>query len=139
MWKQLLRQLGILVAVAAVGFVALLWWTGPRQRFDVLQFYKVDKGMTEAEVVWLLGAPAGNYSSGFLRTEYWRSWGGPETGAELVQTEGGKEWIDDKLSLYVLFDEDRRVLASYVGSTYRIESVLEKLRKRFVASESVRE
>ena len=58
MKKRILLRLGILAALAACGFVLLVWWMGPSNLIDAEKFVLIEGGMTEAEVVEALGAPA---------------------------------------------------------------------------------
>ena len=55
MRKRVLLRLGILAAVAAGGFVLLVWWMGPSNLIDAEKFALIEGRMTEAEVVEVLG------------------------------------------------------------------------------------
>jgi hypothetical protein len=59
--KPVLLWAGMLVLLAGSGLVDNLWLTSPGHRITARHAARVRAGMSEAEVVALLGAPAGDY------------------------------------------------------------------------------
>ena len=97
--KRLLLILGCLAAVLLAGYATLLV-TGPRHRISEGNFAAIEKGMTEKEVEAILGASAGDYSSGKVIVLI--------VGA-LQEDEGTKEWVGDDCCVAVRFQDGRVV------------------------------
>jgi hypothetical protein len=127
--RRLLLKLGLLALLAIIGFVVIVW---PRinERITEENFKQVQKGMTEQEVRDILGPP-GVYTARAITGKYFISWNWP-TGAELIEKWGGREWVGDDVTVYVLFDEDGRVDHFFLGELDRLHayerSWLQKLR-----------
>ena len=142
--KRLLLIVGCLAAVLLAGY-ATFRLTAPRHRITIESFQAIREGMTELEVEAVLGAPAGVYSTeaqtGFylpkLRSSCPARWIYASdadfigTGSDLIERQGGKEWVGEELSIYICFNEGGRVLESRSGQVppTRNESFLAKLRR----------
>jgi len=143
--KRLLLIVGCLAAVLLAGY-ATFRLTAPRHRITIESFQAIREGMTELEVEAVLGAPAGVYSTeaqtGFYLPKFRISWPAKwiyasdadifiRTGSDLIEKQGGKEWVGEELSIYICFNEGGRVLESRSGQVppTRNESFLAKLRR----------
>jgi hypothetical protein len=70
------------------------WWLGkPRPDINRASFERIKKGMTLPEVEAIIGAPAGDYTTG-PTSSYEDGWYGP----------GDKEWIGDDGVISIWFD-----------------------------------
>jgi hypothetical protein len=107
--KRLLLLGGaVLAAVLAWGAWELLRPHPPRFTMDLT--FRIRPGMTEAEVVAILGKPAGNYASpgalggvGCWEDRYWDDKRTAEVGSYT------KGWISDAGAIWVRFGPDGRV------------------------------
>lgn len=109
MKKRILLRLGILAVIAAVGFVLLVWWLGPSNFIGAESFALIQGGMSESEVVEVLGAP-GSSDSILLKPKRQLfdveavSFGAPNASG------GVKEWRTlDARAIAVAFDEHGKV------------------------------
>jgi outer membrane protein assembly factor BamE (lipoprotein component of BamABCDE complex) len=137
MRKRLLILLVCLISVLLAGYVTLRL-TAPRHRITEENFAAIQKGMTEEEVEAILGAPAGVYGSGdktgnyFVRiTRIPREGFTFRSGLDLIRTRGGKEWVGEAISVYIIFDETGGVKEALGGFFLHNvpESFLAKLRR----------
>jgi len=131
--KRLMLIIVCLAAVLLAGYVTL-WLAAPKHRITWDNICDIKKGMTQEEVENVLGVPPGIYSS-YPTGHYVFSdklWGklGPATGKDFIKKFGGKEWVRDGVSAYVLFDENGRA-ADIQGGLCLVgnESFLAKLRR----------
>jgi hypothetical protein len=131
MRKRLLMIPGCVASVLFAGFVTL-WLTAPKHRITKENFDAIRKGMTEEEVEAILGARAGAYSSLCQTGAYpIGRCGDPVLGIDLRKSRGGREWVTEEFSGYVLFDESGRVATMYSGYGNRNENrtFLDKFRR----------
>jgi hypothetical protein len=108
-----MRRRALLATGAAVllliGFAALRL-AAPRPRLTDETYHAIDAGMSESDVVAILGSPAGDYCSPFFDEESFcgsQCWGlvpGQEN-----QPHGVRVWKTDAAWLTVAFDENGRV------------------------------
>ena len=104
------------VLFLAVGWVALVlvhdgWRRVHGAQFHGERFQDVKRGMTEAEVETLLGAPPGDYSTrGYSILTY-----------GIVISEGVRreKWIDDKHMYEVHYTHDNKVAGTHVRDNLR--------------------
>ena len=63
MWKpkRLRLWVGLLVALVAIGFVGMLWWTAPTHGVGWTGYERIELGMTEREVEKIVRKPPGWY------------------------------------------------------------------------------
>jgi len=101
--KRLLLWLLACIAFFTVGFILLSLKTGPR--INQASFDQIQEGMTEAEVVEILGSPAGDYGPGSDFVFYLprRGWLGSPTDE--------RRWSAGEFAITVTFDHERRVFA----------------------------
>jgi hypothetical protein len=133
MRKRLLLFLVCLVSVLLAGYVTL-GLTAPGHRIAEKQIQAINIGMSEAEVETILGAQAGDYTSGqgeglFMfnpRTAESPFFSGPD----LVKRRGGKFWIGEEAAVWVQFDDAGQVVEILSGVVIPSgnESFLIKLR-----------
>jgi hypothetical protein len=115
------RAIMAFALILVSGIASAAWWLSqepePSIKFD--NFDRISKGMTEEEVEDLLGGPPGYYTRKFVGAVYAE---GPKrvTGLELCQRQGGKEWIANRGSIYVEFDEHGRVCDARQGEAFLI-------------------
>jgi hypothetical protein len=53
--KRLLVKIGLLAALALLGFVAYLWWTTPTSGINWATANRMQIGMTQDEVIGIIG------------------------------------------------------------------------------------
>jgi hypothetical protein len=63
------RIVAITLVIVCTFFVFLLVW--PQPRFGEERFQQIREGMTEAEVISILGAPAGDYRPAIWKNPDW--------------------------------------------------------------------
>jgi hypothetical protein len=127
--KRLLLIVGCLVAFV-LGF-GIPWLTAPR--FTRENIHAIQIGMTEQQVNSVLGTKAELFPS--ERTRYGNR--GTSTGVSLFRDplardagQLGKEWLGEKISVFVWFDEAGRVVQFTDGIILEDdESFLTKLRR----------
>jgi hypothetical protein len=109
-----------MLLVLALVTAALLMFGIHVRRFQPVRFTpdmlaRIDKGMTEAEVVAILGKPAGDYADPatcfLVSCPDWRSkvWAHPQGWPRkdgLIE----KAWISDELGISVVFNTEGRVV-----------------------------
>jgi hypothetical protein len=119
--KRLLLIVGCLAAVLLAGYATL-----PRQhRITIENIGAIRDGMTERQVETILGAPAGDYSSGVLFDMVTTQM----TGSELMEKHGGKVWVGVNGGIWIRFDErGKAVIRMSVSGPVR-ESFFAKLRR----------
>jgi outer membrane protein assembly factor BamE (lipoprotein component of BamABCDE complex) len=132
--KRLLLILGCLAA----GLLAV-FWTLPLKTFrnDKITLgsrEKIRVGMTEREVETILGGPAGVYAPVRNTGEYCVSGFTPSSvamvsGKNLIQRQGGKEWVGETTAFLVQFDQNGKVSTFMAGLAIPNESFLDKLRR----------
>jgi len=61
MKRRLLLKLGLVALLGAALFVVWLWWTEPRTGICRYTASRIEVGMTEEEVVELIGVPPKDY------------------------------------------------------------------------------
>jgi hypothetical protein len=130
MRKRLLILTGVVLAVAVIagGALELLRPSPPRFTEDLAA--RIHPGMTEAEVVAVLGRPPGNYASPHT-TDFGNTmgyWLEPE-GWLLPSGNVHKGWISDAGAVCVEFGQDGLVVRSFWGPVWvwRPESPLESV------------
>lgn len=116
--KRLLILPGLLAAALFIGAgLQLFWDSSPPPRFTAALADRIHQGMTEAEVVAVLGMPAGDYHTTeiYLRApDDYRSkvWIKPE-GLRGPDGITEKAWISNEGGVTVEFDSEGRVCRSY--------------------------
>jgi hypothetical protein len=118
--------LGGFVLLVGAAFLAL-WPITPRHCITEENLNKIGMGMTEDEVVQILGAPAGDYSTG-KHLYHPELIGGP------ARVYSGrlacKEWVGDEGKIRVCFEASGRVFVAYHSGVFRQEQgVLDRLRR----------
>lgn len=121
MKRRLLLRLGVLAAVAVVGFLLIAWWTAPQVNKET--FEQIKKGMSEEQVAELLNMPA---SEPF----YWTA----EKGSNFVIATYGdgarpgqwKEWASGGHAIVVGFERGEVAWAAHFLYS---ESLLDKIRR----------
>jgi hypothetical protein len=112
----------IVIAIAAGQ--QLIPFANPRISQAVCE--KIREGMTESDVEELIGAPAGDYTTGPVTRAPCLG-----TGYVVVECETRKEWISDQGAIVVRFDQNKKVvLAQFSGVTRINESLLSLIRRR---------
>jgi hypothetical protein len=104
----------------------LHWPSPPKHNISTLGYEQIRLGMTEQEVVTILGVPSGDYGSGQGEIlEY----GDFTMNSHLIRTDPkGKKWLAGCLAITVCFDEHGRVRAKMTEEVYRpYDSALEGL------------
>ena len=122
MRKRLLLILGCVASVLLAGYVTLRL-TAPRHRITEENFAAINKGMTEEDVVELLGVKPGIYASNFEEV----FWPDGLNNREGVRHE---DWVGEEIAVWIHFDKDGHVLDKFKG--YVIPgnaSFLDKLRR----------
>ena len=138
MQKQLLLRSGFLGWLCLVGFF-VAWRFSFCPAFDQSKYKWLSIGMTESEVVAILGKPAGGYSTGPLmaRPTY------DESDkmklqkfyqAYVLRAKGStdciKQWVDDWDSIWVTFDGEGKLVGTHHLEVRRVgpASLIELLR-----------
>jgi hypothetical protein len=106
--KRILVALGLMTAAGLVGGVLLCCTRRPQ--FTKAMADRIREGMTEDEVVTILGSPPGDYS-----TETGTKWGGgsgSQSDAKVFSKSGhltNAHWVSDAGIVLVFFNDDGRV------------------------------
>jgi hypothetical protein len=137
MRKRLLILVGVVLAVAIVtaGTRELFRPSVPPPRFTPDMPGRIRPGMTEAEVVAILGRPAGNYASPAVcfadacpdyKSDVWSS----PAGRHRPDGTTEKAWISDEGGVAVEFDAEGRVAYCYFEAMWvpRPPSVTDRVR-----------
>ncbi len=100
--KRVLLWLAVLVALAGVGLVGLRCATAPKHRLTAESAAQVRRGMTQAEVEAILGAPPGDHTGGraFL-------WHHPMSGHGQIPV----TWISAEVVVTAYFDDRSGLVA----------------------------
>jgi hypothetical protein len=101
MSRRIALWLGCAIALLVVGAMLGYWFMQPHPRIDEETLAKITSGMTEDEVIAIIGAPPGNYGYG----EPIYDWSGPGQ-----QT---KHWWGRDAAILVTFDEHGGVQGAY--------------------------
>ena len=135
MKKRLLVKLALIALLGACVFVAWLWWTKPVHSLPKSVVERIKKGMTEEEVLAVIGFSDGDYTTGPVRL-----WGEGEskTGKEihdLFTLAAGKCWVTDSGVVTVTFGNGSVITAAADGRVmfcehiYFIEPLPNRLRR----------
>jgi hypothetical protein len=116
MRKRLLALVVVVLAGSALVACLSLYRRPPSARFTREMARQIHRGMTEAEVVTVLGWPAGNHASpgtGYIPETDGIAWGADTVwpnpqGLPLVSGETLKGWISDEGIVCVKFDANGR-------------------------------
>jgi hypothetical protein len=128
MYRKLRRI--ILPTLALFAFVAATWVCLERYRWHpditVSSWQRIENGMTEEQVIGIIGAPPGHYHSSFSDpARFWHEYG-REPAAEVVSRKA--EWWGDTL-ITVYFGHDNRVCATQICAVgYRDIPIQERLK-----------
>ncbi|MCI0376824.1 MAG: hypothetical protein L0215_04410 [Gemmataceae bacterium] len=122
--RRFLARVGLLAVLAIGGFLLVIWWTAPKL-VSMKNFERIKAGMTEAEVVEILG------TAGAVGTRL-----GKEKVADAVAIQFGdappskqlREWLTtDGRAIAVGFDSTGKVC---MAANFRVtEGWLDKLRR----------
>ena len=115
MKKRWLLRLGLLAGLALFGFWFALWWTAPEHRINKESCDQIRNGMTETEVVAIIGASAGDYTTAETEKERdlvrWiltdRVWQAALHGNDIRS----REWLSDNGAIQVLLDQNGTVIS----------------------------
>jgi hypothetical protein len=136
MKKRLLLKLGLVALLGTGLFVAWLWWTTPTTGICRYTVSRIQVGMTEAEVVALIGLPSGLHGIDQKRYEEFEVSFEDNTAyldiplrLDVVE----KVWASPQGRIHVAFDRTGRVAyTAYFGPrtiTERIRSLWEPEKK----------
>src|SRR4051812_42356021 len=123
MWKRfLLALLAGLLLLAALTCVARLG--KPRHHINPETIACIEEGMTERDVEELLGVPAGDYATRPVSGRFFE--GSTPRGRGVM-----KKWQADEATIWVWFDEEAKVTATFVPIVYfrEVEHFLTKLQR----------
>jgi len=125
MGKRVLKVLLAAALLVGVGIV-FLWGTAPRPRIDEEAYKLIREGMHESEIVSILGAEAGDYS-----TRAFFLWhGGMDSRRHRPDA---TIWSSDDAQIFVWFDENRLVSDTLIAHPYLIvpkdETIIQKCRR----------
>jgi len=111
MKKRILIRLALLAFLAAAGFFLIVWWASPSNIVSMEQFNRIRGGMTDEEVLEVLGEP---------RTD--------EPELQKARWKVVKEWrMEEGMGLRIGFDDNGNAI---MFETFRRnESVLDKVRR----------
>lgn len=115
MKKRLLLRLGLLGLLAFVCLWLFLWWTAPNHRINQSYADQIRKGMTEDEVIQLLGLPPGDYT-GARKMHARKLREAIVIELDQVARVRGctyREWLTDEGALFVVFAKNGEVACSY--------------------------
>jgi hypothetical protein len=118
MRRLTLPRLAILAALCIEGIALACGMFLPRHRITNETIGQIRRGISEEEVVELLGAPAGYRAFG---KDGWLCWGGP------FRDNRTETWVGDEAGVEVYFDQADRVLGC---SQLRVEDTIEWLPAR---------
>jgi hypothetical protein len=113
-WLRIL----LLAAITAAGFAAFIWWTS-RPRISQQTADRIQEGMTEEQVIAIVGLPPGVYCSERSRRYILRNYGeqAANSGIIPVGTPANRFehhiWIVENRCLEVSFQEGRADWAHY--------------------------
>ena len=111
MKKRIMLRLALLVLLAAAGFFLLVWWASPSNIVSVEQFSRIRGGMTEPEILEVLGEPS--TADRNCKNARWK----------VV-----KEWrMDENTGLRIGFDDNGNAIMFEFFR--RNESILDKIRR----------
>lgn len=127
MQKRPLLSLRLLACLVAA-FVGMLWLIGLERGISESSFDRIKGGMTEKEVVEIIGVPPGQYSSPYwYQTEGFESGGrvdysannkgAPSSGHWLVEKDIVKTtrvWGAKNIRISLYFDKDDKVVGKYL-------------------------
>lgn len=121
----------LIPTVVLLTFVAAIWiclernWWHPD--ITVSSWQRIEKGMTEEQVIGIIGAPPGHYHSSFSDpTQFCHDYG-REPAAEVVSHK--TEWWGDSALITVYFGHDNRVCATQICAVaYRDIPIQERLK-----------
>jgi hypothetical protein len=128
--KRKLKWLAIVLAVSLLGFGTALWlW--PRDRITAESRQKIRIGMTEDEVVEILGGPGMNHEE-YLHHRRDFEIEGPELDEPewgVPDWEMGKTWIGRRGLIRINLDQENRVSwKGFDGVRWNNGSILDRLR-----------
>ena len=124
--KVLFLALGALATVAAISYLTIRL-AAPRHRINAESIKLIQKNMTEAEVIAILGGPPGSYARNDLVLPTNMPLEGDEPGPGRFY----KTWWSDQMSIVVCFDSSGKVAGKWAMPVFRLwdESWLEKIRR----------
>jgi hypothetical protein len=125
--KRVLIHLGVLAVVAVAGWVLLAWLLGPTNIITMDQFAKVGEGMTETEIVELLGP--GSESSGRFRLKQRHEMVGMAFVSDRQMSSFRKWQTNEGTTISITFDRDGKV--AMMSHSELTESWLDKIRRWF--------
>jgi hypothetical protein len=101
MRRRILISAAVFVAITTI-LLGGYWLLQPRPRIDEETCNKIEIGMTEREVIDLIGSPPGNYGLGEATIMH-KSW------IYTREPAGKKDWLGPKTAIRVVFDDDGKV------------------------------
>jgi hypothetical protein len=125
--KRLYLVLGTLILVSVVVYGAL-WLTRPKYRINEESVRAIRVGMTEEEVVAIIGVPPGSYASdGVLPNN-----ASPLDGDEPTPGSQYKTWFSERMGILVRFGASGRVEGRWSISVFSVweETLFERIRRR---------
>lgn len=134
MTKRFFVRLGLLLLVAASGFLFVVWWTTPDHRINVDSFKTIKSGMALDEVEQIIGVPPGHYGAPSRKQgpTYLLASKAVLDPFEFNSVTEVVEWCAETGKLGLLLDKDRRVIAGQYESRMD-DGLLAKIR-RWLAS-----
>jgi outer membrane protein assembly factor BamE (lipoprotein component of BamABCDE complex) len=109
--RKIALSAAALLVLIAVAF-AVYCYTRPQPRIDEETLAKIKDGMTEREVIDVIGAPAGNYGLGDGEMPFLLWYSNEPKGV-------AKDWLGHENGLRVWFDSDGKVVASRLSAVWR--------------------
>lgn len=113
MRKRICLCAGVLTCLVFAG-VAGYWFLQPHPRIDAETLQKIQVGMTEREVIDIIGAPPGNYGVGegelnpFNVSTFW-----------IFPEKSVKTWLGRDKAIQIGFADDGKVLSKNIGNVWR--------------------
>jgi hypothetical protein len=121
--------------ICAAGFAAIAaavfagyWFTRPHPRIDGATLWQIQPGMTEQQVIDIIGAPPGNYGLGHGEMETWtelmkiliegpkpRPWSEEQP----VRLTIVKDWLGPDQGIRVHFDLEGKVASAEIHAVWR--------------------
>ena len=130
MKKRRLIQLIIFACLALAGLVLFLRWTTPNARINRESFQQIRTGMTEEEVIEILGVPPRKYDDSYVSKRAKKKFDVvgvtdlPGDDPNLIT----KAWVADGMAIQIGFDQTGKArFVFYYGFE---EAFIDRLRRR---------
>src|SRR5438128_1751089 len=118
MRRRFLISFTLLIGLAAAVFLGF-WAMQPRPRIDQETLDKIQIGMTEREVIDIIGAPPGDYGVGNAEVDDWDPTARGRWPAMLKLDDDERSWLGHEKAIVVAFDETRKVSGKRLANVWR--------------------